>query len=78
VVDAAVATAAAAASYHDLAAMAALRGGSLVAAVLPAARGTLDECRLVGTDAFDLRALAGARAWTVDATLQTQKHRVEL
>jgi hypothetical protein len=41
---------------------AALRGPSLAAvAVLPAARGALDECRLVGTAASDLNTLAGAR-----------------
>jgi hypothetical protein len=39
-----------------------LRGGSLVAAVvLPVTLGALDEHRLVGTDASDLSALAGAR-----------------
>jgi hypothetical protein len=32
----------------------------------------------MGTDASDLSALAGARAGTVDATLQTRKHRIEL
>jgi hypothetical protein len=45
------------------------RGGSTIAAALPAARGALDECRLVGTDASDLSALAGARVGTVGATL---------
>jgi hypothetical protein len=56
--------------------MATLRGGSLVAAaVLPVTLGTLDERCLVGTDAYDLSALAGARGGggTVGATLRTQK-----
>jgi hypothetical protein len=78
VVAAAVATAAAAASCHDPVATAVSRGGSLVAAALPTARGALDEHRLVGTDASDLSALAGARAGTVGATLRTQKHKIEL
>jgi hypothetical protein len=47
------------------------RRGSLVAAALSAARCALDERRLVGTDASDLSALAGARAGTVSATLRT-------
>jgi hypothetical protein len=60
------------ASCCDLAATAVPRGGSVVATVLPAARGALDERCLVGTDASDLSALAGARAGTVGATLQTE------
>jgi hypothetical protein len=43
-------------------AVAALRGPSLAAiAVLPAARGALDERRLVGTTVSDLNTLAGVR-----------------
>jgi hypothetical protein len=49
------------------------RGGSPVAAALPAARGALDDRRLVGTDVSNLRALAGARAGTTGATLRTRK-----
>jgi hypothetical protein len=74
----AVAAAAAAASRCDLVATAVPRGGSLVAAALPAARGTLDERRLIGTDASDLSALAGARAGTVGTTLRMKKHKTEL
>jgi hypothetical protein len=70
-------TAVAAASCRDSVA-AVPRGGSVVAAALPAARGALDERCLVGTDASDLSALAGARAGTVGATLRTRKHKVEL
>jgi hypothetical protein len=70
--------AAAAASRCDLVATAVPRGGSLVAAALPAARGTLDERRLIGTDASDLSALAGARAGTVGTTLRMKKHKTEL
>jgi hypothetical protein len=55
-----------------------LRDGSPVVAALPAARGALDERRLVGTDASDLSALAGASAGTVGATLRTQKQKTEL
>jgi hypothetical protein len=69
-----VAAAAAAASRRDPVATVVPRGGSLVAAVLLAARGALDERRLVGTDAFDLSALSDARAGTVGATLRTKKH----
>jgi hypothetical protein len=55
-------------------AAATLRGASLVvAAVLPVARGAIDERCLVGTDASDLSALAGARGATVGATLRMQK-----
>jgi hypothetical protein len=60
-------------------ATAALRGGSPVAAVvLPVALGALDERRLVGTDASNLSALAGARGGTVGATLRTQNKRIRL
>jgi hypothetical protein len=49
-----------------------LRGPSLTAiTALPAARGALDERRLVGTAASDLNTLAGARGGTVGATLRT-------
>jgi hypothetical protein len=52
------------------------RGTSLVgAAVLPVTLGALDERRLVGTDAADLSALAGARGGTVGATLRTRKQK---
>jgi hypothetical protein len=55
----------------DSAAAAALRGPSLAAVVvLPAARGALDERRLVGTAASDLNTLAGVRGGTVGATLR--------
>jgi hypothetical protein len=67
-----VTTAAAAASCRGPAATAVPRDGSVITTVLPAARGALDERRLVGTDASDLSALAGARAGTVDATLRTE------
>jgi hypothetical protein len=62
----------AAASCCDPTATVVPRGASVVATTLPAARGALDERRLVGTDASDLSALAGARAGMVDATLQTE------
>jgi hypothetical protein len=61
------------------AATAALCGGSPVAtAVLPVTLGALDERLLVGTDASDLSALAGARGGTVGATLRTQNGRIRL
>jgi hypothetical protein len=60
--DVAVAAAVAAASCRDPVATTVPRGGSLVAAALPAARGAFDKRRLVGTDASDLSPLAGARA----------------
>jgi hypothetical protein len=61
----------------DSAAAAGLRGPSLaVVAVLPAARGALDERRLVGTAASDLNTLAGARGGTVGATLRTQRREI--
>jgi hypothetical protein len=43
--------------------------------MLPAARGALDERRLVGTTASDLNTLAGARGGTVGATLRTRRRR---
>jgi hypothetical protein len=49
------------------------RQESPVVAALPAARGALDERRLVGTDASDLSALEGASAGMVGATLRTRK-----
>jgi hypothetical protein len=60
--DVAVAAAVAAASCRDPVATTVPRGGSLVAAALPTARGAFDKRRLVGTDASDLSPLAGARA----------------
>jgi hypothetical protein len=69
VVAAVVVAAAATASCRDPVATAVPRDGSLVPTALPAARGTLDELRLVGTDASDLSTLVGARAGTVGATL---------
>jgi hypothetical protein len=69
---------AAVASCCNPVAMAVPHGGSLVAAALSAARSTLDERRLVGTDASDLSALAGARAGTVGATLRMHKHEIKL
>jgi DNA-directed RNA polymerase specialized sigma24 family protein len=59
-------------------AMAAPCSGSLAAAALSVARGAFDERRLVGTDASDLAALAGARVGTVGATLQTRRQEIEL
>jgi hypothetical protein len=56
-------------SCRDPTATSVPRGGSVVAAVLPVTSGALDERRLIGTDASDLSALAGARAGTVGATL---------
>jgi hypothetical protein len=67
VVTATVATA----SCRDPTATTVPRGGSVVAAALPAARGALDEHRLMGTDASDLSASAGVRAGTVGTTLRT-------
>jgi hypothetical protein len=58
-------------------AMAVGRGGPPVATVPPAARGTLDERRLIGTDVTDLSALAGVRAGTDDVTLRMKKHKTE-
>jgi hypothetical protein len=60
-------------------AAAALRGGSPVAvAVIPVTLGALDERLLVGTDASDLRSLAGTRGGTVGATLRTQNGWIKL
>jgi hypothetical protein len=53
---------AATASCCDPVATAVPRGGSPIAAALHAARGALDEHRLVGTDASDLSTLAGVGA----------------
>jgi hypothetical protein len=54
----------------DSAALVALRGPSLAAvAVLPAARDALDERRLVGMVASNLKTFAGVRGGTVGATL---------
>jgi hypothetical protein len=59
-------------TYYGSAAATALRGPSLsIVAALPAARGALDERRLVGTAASDLNTVAGARGGTVGATLRT-------
>jgi hypothetical protein len=58
-------------------ATATLRGGSPVIAALSVTHDTLDERRLVGTDAPDLRALAGARSGTVGATLRTWRQEIE-
>jgi hypothetical protein len=55
----------AAATFH--------RGSLVSAAMLPVTLGALDERRLMGTDASDLSALAGARRETVGATLQNTK-----
>jgi hypothetical protein len=72
-------TIAAIATCCGSAAAAALRGGSPVAAVvLPVTLGALDERLLMGTDASDLSALAGARGGTVDATLRMQNGRIKL
>jgi hypothetical protein len=53
-------------------------GGSPVVAALLTAHGTLEERRLVGTNASDLSALAGARAGMVGATLRTRRQEIEL
>jgi hypothetical protein len=73
----AAATAAAVSSCYDPVATAVPRGGSPVTAVLAAARGTLNERRLVVTGAPDLSALASARAGTISVTLRTKKHKDE-
>jgi hypothetical protein len=78
VVAANVAATTAATSCRDPVATAAPCGGSLAAAALSVTRGALDERRLMGTDASDLSALAGARAGTVDATLRTRRQKIEL
>jgi hypothetical protein len=65
-----VKTAIVSATYCGSAAMATLRGASLVTgAILPATRGALDERRLVGMDASAPSALAGTGG-TVGATLR--------
>jgi hypothetical protein len=69
----AVAAVVTAASCCDPVAASVPRGGSLVVVAPPIARGTLDECRLVGTDASDLSALAGAREGTIGAALRTRR-----
>jgi hypothetical protein len=59
-------------------AAAAPRGSSLVvAAVLPVTLGALDEHRLVGTDASDLSALAGARGDGRCHTANTKTKRLD-
>jgi hypothetical protein len=77
VLAAAVTTVVAAASCCGLVATAVPRGGSPIAGALPAARGALDECHLVGTDVSDLSALVGARAGTIGVTLQMRKYENE-
>jgi hypothetical protein len=72
-----VAAAADAASCCGPVATVVTRGGSPIAAALPSARGALDDRRLVGTDASDLSALAGARAGTTGVTLRTRKRKNE-
>jgi hypothetical protein len=59
----------------SVAAAAPREGLLVVTAVLPVTLGVLDERCLVGTDASDLSALAGARGGTVGPTLQTQKQK---
>jgi hypothetical protein len=72
-----VTTVVAAITYCGSAAVATLRGTSLVAAVvLPVTHSALDERRLVGMDASALSALAGARGGgTVGAILRTQRQK---
>jgi hypothetical protein len=53
-------------------------GSSPDAAVLAAARGTLDERNLIGTAVSDLSTLAGAREGTVGVTLRTRNTRVSI
>jgi hypothetical protein len=76
-VAATVATAADTTSCCGPVATAVARGGSPVAAALPAACGTLDDRRLVRTDVSDLSALTGARVGTTGATLRTRKRKNE-
>jgi hypothetical protein len=52
-------------------------GGSPVATALPATRGALDERRLIGTDASDLSAFAGARVGTIGVTPRMRKQKDE-
>jgi hypothetical protein len=77
-VTAVVAAATAITSCHDPVTTTVPRDRSLVAAALPAARGALDERRLVGTDTSNLSALACARAGTVGATLRMEKCKAKL
>jgi hypothetical protein len=78
VVAATVVSAAAPTSRCGPMAMAVSRGGSPDAAALAAARGALDERRLIGTHASDLSTLAGARAGTIGVTLRTGNTRVSI
>jgi hypothetical protein len=77
-VAATVAATTATTSCRDPVATAASCGGSLAAVALSTARSALDERRLMGTDASNLSALAGARAGTVSATLRTRRQETEL
>jgi hypothetical protein len=77
VVVVAAAVAAAAASCCDHAATVVECRDLSIASVPPAARGALDERRLVGTDVSDLSTLACARAGTVGVTLRTKKGKTE-
>jgi hypothetical protein len=63
-----------AASCREPAATSVSRGSPDAATTLPtaAARGALDECCLMGTDAPNLSTLAGASSGTVGATLRTK------
>jgi hypothetical protein len=54
------------------------RGCSLVATALAAARGDLDDHRLVGTVVSNLSTWAGARAGTVGVTLRMRNTRVSI
>jgi hypothetical protein len=76
-VAATVAAAADAASCCGPVATVVARGGSPIAAALPAARDALDDRHIVGTDVSDLSALAGARVGTTCATLRTRKRKNE-
>jgi hypothetical protein len=59
--------------------MAALRGPSLVAiAALPAARGALDERRLVGTATSDLNTLAGVRGARSASPCECEDRKIKL
>jgi hypothetical protein len=60
-------------------AAATLRGSSLVAAtVLPVTRGALDERRLMGMDASDLSALAGARGGRSTPPYEHKNRKIKL
>jgi hypothetical protein len=76
-VDTTAAVTAAASSCCGPEATAVSRDGSPVAAALTAARGALDERRLVITGAPDLSALAGARAGKIGITLRMKEHKDE-